>query len=100
MSISVYLDIYFYIYIALSKYRCCRFNRKRKTEAQAVFLNSFTICSPCKWKFVVCLFVYKETNGSYLIANGLTVLNGLNVPNGLNGLDGLAHLWVYARGRT
>ncbi len=42
-----------------------------------IFLNPFTICSSCKWKFVVCPFVDKETNGSYLFANGLKALNGL-----------------------
>jgi hypothetical protein len=36
-----------------------------KLVAQAIFLNSFTICSLCKLKFVVCPFVDKETNGSY-----------------------------------
>ncbi len=70
-----YLQIYciymfFYIYI------CCRF--KRKTEAQAIFLNPF-FCSSCKRNFVVYPFVYKETNGSYPFANGL---------------QGLAHLWM------
>ncbi len=39
-------------------------NGKRKTEGQAIFLNPFTVCSSCKPKFVVCPFVYKETNGS------------------------------------
>ncbi len=43
-------------------------------EAQTVFLNTFTICSLCKQKFVVCLFVDKETNGSYPFANGLNRL--------------------------
>jgi prepilin-type processing-associated H-X9-DG protein len=40
-------------------------------------------CSLCKWKFVVCLFVNKETNQSYPFANGL------------NRLNRLAHLWIY-----
>jgi hypothetical protein len=59
---------------------------KRKTEAQAIFLNPFTVCSWCKRKVVICLFVDQETNGSYLFANGL---------NGLNGLYGLAHLHLH-----
>ncbi len=45
-------------------------NRKRKTEAQAVFLNPFTICSSSKRKFVVRPFVDKETNRSYSFGNG------------------------------
>jgi hypothetical protein len=55
-------------------------------EAQAIFLNQFTICSFCKLKFVVCLFVYEETNRSYPFGNGLNRLSRLN------GLKGLAHL--------
>jgi hypothetical protein len=46
-----------------------------KTEAQAVFLNSFTVCSSYKRKFAVSSFVDKETNRSYPFANG---------PNGLS----------------
>jgi hypothetical protein len=37
-------------------------------EAQAIFLNL---------KFVVCSFVYEETNGTYPFGNGLDGLNGL-----------------------
>ncbi len=48
-------------------------NRKRKL---AIFLNPFTICLPCKQKFVICPFVDEETNGSYPFANGLNRLNG------------------------
>ncbi len=33
------------------------------------YLNMFIICSSCKWKFVVCLFLDEETNGSYPFAN-------------------------------
>jgi hypothetical protein len=44
---------------------------KRKTEAQAIFLNPFTIGRSCKRKFVVCPFVEEEINGSYPFANGL-----------------------------
>jgi hypothetical protein len=51
-----------------------------ETEAQAIFLNLFAVCSSCRRKFVVCLFVYEETHGSYPFANGL---NGLNRLNGL-----------------
>jgi hypothetical protein len=47
---------------------------KQKTEALEIFLYAFTICSLCEQKFVVCLFVNEETNGSYPFANGL---NGL-----------------------
>jgi hypothetical protein len=34
-------------------------------EAQAIFLNSFTVCSSCKQKFVLCPLVDEEINGSY-----------------------------------
>ncbi len=55
--------------------------QKRKTEAQAFFLNPFfTVCSSLKWKFSVCPFVEEEISGSYPFANGL------------NGLNGYAHL--------
>jgi hypothetical protein len=47
-------------------------NKKWKTEAQAIFLNPFTICISCKLKIVD-----KETNGSYPFANGLNGLNRL-----------------------
>jgi hypothetical protein len=60
-----------YIY----EYICCCF--KRKTEAQAIFLNLFTVCSSCKRKFVVCPSVNEETNGSYLFANGRNRLTHL-----------------------
>jgi hypothetical protein len=77
MCIYIYIfTIYIYIYINI--YLC--FHYKRKSEAQAIFLNLFTVCSSCKRKFVVCPFVYEETNGSYPFASGL------------NGLNGLAHL--------
>jgi hypothetical protein len=51
--ISLYIsNLYLYIYIFIY-YICCCF--KRKTEAQAIFLNPFTVGSSCKQKFVVCL---------------------------------------------
>ncbi len=34
-----------------------------------IFLHPFTICSSCKQKFVLCPFVYEETNGSYPFEN-------------------------------
>jgi hypothetical protein len=34
----------------------------------ANFHNLFTVCSSCRWKFVVCLFVDEEINGSYRFA--------------------------------
>ncbi len=46
---------------------CCRF--KDKTEAQEIFLRPFTVCSSCKQKYVICPFVYEETNGSYPLAH-------------------------------
>ncbi len=38
--------MYLYTYI----YICCRFKRKTETEAQAIFLNPFTVFSSCKRK--------------------------------------------------
>jgi hypothetical protein len=43
------------------------YEKKITPEAQAIFPNPFTVCSLCKWKFVVCLFVDEETNGNYRI---------------------------------
>ncbi len=57
----------------------CHFKLKTENGAQATFLNPFTVCSSCKRKFVLCLFVYEETNGSYPFSNGL---------------NGLAHLCI------
>jgi hypothetical protein len=62
-----------YIYAAVS-------NGKQKPRR---FLGPFTDGSSCKRKFFICPFVYKVTNGSYPLANGL---------NGLKGLNGLHHL--------
>jgi hypothetical protein len=42
-----------------------------KTEVEAIFLNTFTVCSSRKRKFVVFPFVDEETNGSYPFASGL-----------------------------
>jgi hypothetical protein len=77
-----YTSVYFYfsLYVCRYTYIYCLSNAKRKTEAQAIFLYLFTVCSFCKRKFVVCPFFGEETNGSYPFANG---------PNGINGL---AHL--------
>ncbi len=61
-----------YIYIHI--YICC--HSKRKTEAQKIFLNPFTVCSSCKRKFDIYLFTDKETNRSYLFAS---ILNGLSL---------------------
>jgi hypothetical protein len=75
LYLELYLYIYIYTYIYIYIYIYCRFNRNQKTEAQAIFfLNPFTIFSSCKQKFVVCLFVYKETYGDYPFANGLSGL--------------------------
>ncbi len=49
-------------------------NGKQKMKAQAIFLNLFTVCSSCKWKFVVCPLVDEKTNGSYPFANALNDL--------------------------
>ncbi len=63
------MELYTYIF-------CCF---KWNTEVQAIFLNLFTVCSSCKWKFVIHPYVVEETNGSYLFTNRL------NRP---------AHLWL------
>jgi hypothetical protein len=47
---------------------------KQKMEAQAIFLNPFTVRYLCKWKFIVFWFVEKETNGSYTFAKRLNRL--------------------------
>jgi hypothetical protein len=52
-------------------------NKKRKAEAQVIFLNLFTIWLRCKRKFFDCPFA-----------------DGLNGLNELNGLSGLA-IYVY-----
>ncbi len=44
---SIFISISISVYAAIS-------NRKRKTEAQAIFLNLFTICSSCKRKLSIC----------------------------------------------
>ncbi len=54
----IYLSIYIYCL-------CCYF--KQKTDGREIFLNPFTVCSSCKWKFVICPFVSEETNGSYCL---------------------------------
>jgi hypothetical protein len=58
-------------------------NGKRKTEAQAIFVNPNTVSHPRKWKFVVCPFVDEETKRKYPFKTGI---------NGLKGLNRLAHL--------
>jgi hypothetical protein len=42
-----------YIYAAVA-------NEKWKREAQAIFLDPFTVCSSCKRESVVCSFVRKK----------------------------------------
>jgi hypothetical protein len=85
--ISLYLSIYIYICIALSIYIYICISiylsistgtylyftavSKWKWKLRRFFLNPFTICSSWKWKFAICLFLYEETNGSYLIAKGM-----------------------------
>jgi hypothetical protein len=59
---------------------------KRKTEAQAIFLNPFPACSLCKLKFAIGPFADEETNGSYQGVCKLT-----------NGTNGLTDLPIYGR---
>jgi hypothetical protein len=65
--LNCYLHFYFYLY----------FKQKTENGSQTIFLNLFTVCSSCKWKFVVCSFVDEETNKYYLFGNGLNGLNDL-----------------------
>ncbi len=53
-----------YIFVVVS-------NLKQKMETQAIFFHPFTVCSSCKRKFIVYLFVDEETNGSCPFANRL-----------------------------
>jgi hypothetical protein len=56
-AISIYIyrkQNYIYVYAAVSNGEC-------KTESHAIFLNLFTVCSSCKWQFVVCQPI-KTTN--------------------------------------
>ncbi len=64
------------------------FQMENRRPGDFPYSDPFTVRSSCKWKFFVCPFVYKETNRSYLFANGL---DGPNVLKGLNGLA-FAHL--------
>ncbi len=52
----MYLYVYVHIYAAVSN---------ENGSPGKFFLNLFTVCSMWKRKFVVCLFVDKETNRSY-----------------------------------
>ncbi len=80
MYLYLYKYLYIYNYMSISIYICCHF--KRTMEAQAIFLNPFTICSSCKRKFVIChLFLRKQTEVIHLQGT-----------NGLKRLNGLAHL--------
>ncbi len=49
-----------YTYTHIYVYVCCRF--KWKTEAHAIFLNPFTVCSSYKRKFIVVPFADEVTN--------------------------------------
>jgi hypothetical protein len=81
------MALYIKIYISINIYKyMLPFQMENKRPGDFPYSDPFTVHSSCKWKFFVCPFVYKETNGSYLFANGL---DGLNV---LKGLNGLAHL--------
>ncbi len=80
-EVALFRQFRFRKYICISKqqhifiYTCCHF--KRKTEAQVILLNLFTVCSSCNWKSVICSSVDGETNGRYLLEKGLNRLIGL-----------------------
>jgi hypothetical protein len=57
---------------------CYRFKQKMENGSPGNLLNPFTICSSWKLKFVICPFVYEETNGKYPFANGLHRLAHVN----------------------
>ncbi len=84
---SIYRHRYIYLYICRHKFVSVWIYKylyifmlpfQTETEAQAIFLNLFAVCSSCRRKFAVCLFVYEETHGSYPFADGLNRLNRLN----------------------
>jgi hypothetical protein len=89
--VYIYIETAAPIYIQKTEqniYICCRFNiiyiydeqtvtGLGKVKKNAIFLNLFTAFSSSKRKFVVCPFFDKETNGSYLFANGLNGPNRL-----------------------
>ncbi len=56
-----YIDIYISIYILMYIY--CMLPFQTENGSPGNFLNPFPICSSCKWKFVVCPFVYEEQTG-------------------------------------
>ncbi len=60
----MYIHIYIYIYMLkwqhIYIYRDLSCHFKRKVEAEAIFLNSFTVCSSCKQNFVVCMLSKKQ----------------------------------------
>ncbi len=81
-ELNIYISNYVYIYtvyLYIFIYICCCF--KRKTEVQAIFLNPFTMCSSCKWKFVICPFANEEKNRSYPFASRLNGLPHLAMAN-------------------
>jgi hypothetical protein len=54
VHVCVRVQIFIFIFIFI----CYCFTRK--TKAEAVFLNPFTVFSSCKQKFIVCLFVWQR----------------------------------------
>ncbi len=75
----IYDSIYIYIYTHIYSIYILLF--QMEIEAQAIFLNPFTVCLHANWSLSFVRFLRRNTNGSYPFANGL------------NGLNGLAHLW-------
>jgi hypothetical protein len=73
MYMCIHVHIYVYIYTHIQIYTCCLF--KRKKEAQAIFLNSFTASSSCKWKFAVCCLRKNKRKLSILQTVCFQVLN-------------------------
>ncbi len=57
----MYIHIYIYRYLCILPFQ----TENGEPKPKPFFFNLFTVCSPYKWK------QNKETNGSYLFANGL-----------------------------
>jgi hypothetical protein len=62
-----YIETAAYIFAAVS-------NRKQVTEAHAIFLNQFTVCSSCKCKFLFVRLLTKEQTEFILLQNILSHL--------------------------
>ncbi len=67
-SLSLSLYIYVYVFWNSNMYQYILPFQTENGSPDNFF--PFTVCSLCKWKFVICPFVDGETNGNYLFAYG------------------------------